>query len=160
MEKLQRWSLISEIVAAIAVVLSIVYLAVEVQRNTTAIQTQTLQGLLEIVTQNNSELATDAEMADLILRGDRNFDELTETEQVRYRLYTVNSFAIWEHAFYSHLNGTMDPRVWKGYDVGFRGNFCRESGKIVWRITEPFYGTEFRVHVNETSEDECTEGDY
>ena len=111
MKKLKRWSLISEIVAAIAVVLSILYLTVEVQRNTSAIRTQTFQGLLEMSNQSNSEFATDAEFADLIMRGDRNFDELTEIEQSRYESYTLNAFNIWEHAFYSHLNGTMDSRV-------------------------------------------------
>jgi hypothetical protein len=44
MERLQRWSLIAEIVAAIAVVGSIGYLTVEVQRNTRAVQSQTSQG--------------------------------------------------------------------------------------------------------------------
>lgn len=157
MEKLQKWSLIAEIAAAIAVVLSIIYLAVEVQRNTSAIRTQTHQGLLELSNYNNIEFVTNPEMADLIFRGDRNFDELTDVEQSRYRFFIQSENNIWEHAFNSHLNGTMDSRTWEGYDVSYRRNFCKKSGNIVWRQMEQDFGAEFRAHVNATSKEDCAE---
>ena len=57
MRDLQRWSLVAEIVGAVAVVISIVYLTIEVQRNTSAIQSQTSQGLLEMANETNQLLS-------------------------------------------------------------------------------------------------------
>ncbi len=99
MEKLQRWSLIAEIVGGIAVVLSIVYLAVEVQRNTNAIQSQTQQGLLELVAEDNMVVATNAELADLYVRAQKNLAGLTEVERERYKRLVSHAFNIWEQAF-------------------------------------------------------------
>ena len=57
MRDLQRWSQVAEIVGAVAVVISIVYLTIEVQRNTSAIQSQTSQGLLEMANETNQLLS-------------------------------------------------------------------------------------------------------
>ena len=48
MGKLERWAVVAEIGAAVAVVASLVHLSFEVQRNTSAVQSQTSQGLLEL----------------------------------------------------------------------------------------------------------------
>jgi hypothetical protein len=85
MERLQRWSLIAEIVAAIAVVGSIGYLTVEVQRNTRAVQSQTSQGLLELANSGNVTIAVDPSLSDLLLRATWDLDAITVQERLRYR---------------------------------------------------------------------------
>ena len=155
MKKLQQWSLIAEIVAAIAVVLSIAYLTLEVQRNTSAVQSQTSQGLLEMANQANMELAANADMADVFVRGNKDLDVLTPSERLRYRRMINSEIGIWEHAFYSHANGTMDDRLWKGYDVSYRATFCIESARQIWNEIQTFFGDDFRAHVNSTTEAEC-----
>lgn len=157
MHHLQRWSLVAEIVGAVAVVVSIVYLTLEVQRNTNAIQSQTSQGLLELSNFANQQLATDAELSDLFLRGNEDLKELTDSERLRYRRWVNSELNIWEHAFYSHAAGTMDTKLWKGYDVAYRAIFCEESSHTIWREIETFFGDAFRTHVNGTTEAECTE---
>ncbi len=157
MKKLQQWSLIAEIVAAIAVVISIAYLTIEVQRNTSAIQSQTSQGLLAMANQANMELAANADMADIFVRGNDALNSLSPGERLRYRRMINSEIGIWEHAFYSHANGTMDDRLWKGYDVSYRATFCIDSARQIWAEIQNFFGDDFRAHVNSTTEEACAE---
>lgn len=157
MQNLQRWSLVAEIVGAVAVVISIVYLTVEVQRNTSAIQSQTSQGLLEMANETNQLLSLNPELAAFFTRAQTGYDLLTPAEHLRWRRWVNSELNIWEHAFYSHVNGTLDDAMWIGYDVSYRASYCNDSAKRIWREIETFYGTEFRAHVNETTAQECKE---
>jgi len=148
MEKLQRWSLIAEIVGGIAVVLSIVYLAVEVQRNTNAIQSQTQQGLLELVAEDNMVVAANAELADLYVRAQKDLASLTEVERERYKRLVTHAFTIWEQAFLTYTNGTMEEQTWLGWNRGYRFLVCNESSSQIWKEIEVGY-PESRVHINE-----------
>ncbi len=155
MKNLQRWSLVAEIVGAVAVVVSIVYLTIEVNRNTSAIQSQTSQGLLEMANDANQLLALTPGMADLFVRAQTDYDLLTAAEHLRWRRWVNSELNIWEHAFHSHANGTLDSAMWIGYDVGYRALFCDDSSNRIWREIETFYGPGFREHVNRTTVDEC-----
>lgn len=157
MKKLQQWSLVAEIVAAVAVVLSIAHLTLEVQRNTSAVQSQTSQGLLEMANAANMQLVANAEMAEIFVRANNDLGGLSASGRLRYRRMINSEIGIWEHAYYSHANGTMDDRLWKGYDVSYRATYCIESARQVWHEIETFFGDEFRSYVNSTTEEECAQ---
>lgn len=157
MSKLERWAVIAEIVAAVAVVASIVHLSFEVKRNTSAVYSQTSQGLLEMSNQANVQIASNAEFADIFLRANENIDLLSDIERLRYRRHINSELGIWEHSFYSHANGTMDERLWRAYDTSYRAIYCEDSSNTIWREIETFFGIEFRTHVNATTLEECTQ---
>jgi hypothetical protein len=160
MDRLQRWATIAEIVAATAVVLSIIHLAVEVQRNTSAVQSQTSQGLLEMANQANHQIAANATLAELFLIANRDLGQLTGTERLQYRRHINSELNIWEHAFSAAMptarsNGTMDDRLWNAYDISYRDSFCEESSNVIWSEVESFFGVEFRSHVDSSTEEDC-----
>lgn len=157
MKNLQRWSLVAEIVGALAVVVSIVYLTIEVQRNTSAIQSQTSQGLLEMANETNQLLSLTPEMAELFMRAQTEYELLTPAEHLRWRRWVNSELNIWEHAFHSHAKGTLDDAMWVGYDVSYRAMFCSDSANRIWREIQTFYGADFREHVNGTTAEECEE---
>ena len=157
MEKLQRWGVIAEIAAAIAVVLSIIYLGLGVRANTSAVQSQIGQGILELTNEANFQIAGDAQLADLFLRAEEDLDKITDADRLQFSRFISSELNIWEHAFYSYDNGTMNEKVWKAYNVSFRSIFCQESSNRIWREIERWFGAEFRVHVNKTSSEDCSE---
>ena len=112
-EKLQRYSLVAEILGGLAVILSIIYLAVEIQSNTHAIQTQSNQGLLELL----NELAyMRFENADLMLKGDGNYEELDESERYQYSELFYAGINIYEQAFNSYSSGTLSKELWQAWE--------------------------------------------
>ena len=146
MESLQRWSLIAEIVGGFAVVLSIVYLAVEVNNNTGAIYSQTNQGLMEMWLDVSSPIVEDKEVTDIFLRAKKDLANLDENELYRYWLITDGAMAIWEQAFYSNHNGTLDEDLWLVWDKSFTNWFCLEANPAIWELIRDNYVGEFKLH--------------
>jgi hypothetical protein len=157
MGKLERWAVVAEIVAAVAVVASLVHLSFEVKRNTSAVRSQTSQGLLELSNEANLQIVSNPGFADLFLRANENLAGLNEIERLQYRRHINSELNIWEHAFYSHENGTMDERLWRADDVSYRAVYCEDASNVIWQEIETFYGEEFRRHVNATTSADCTQ---
>ena len=155
MQKLERASLIAEIVGAVAVVLSVGYLTLEVRRNTAAVESQTSQGLLEMANGRNELIATDVGLADLFLKASRDFEGLTPAERLRYRRWINSGLNIWEHAFYSHAAGTMDDDLWEGYDTSYMSIVCDRPSRAIWKEIASFFGSAFRAHVDGIGPDDC-----
>jgi hypothetical protein len=146
-----------EIVGVFAVLVGLVFVGFELQQNTASVQAATSQGLLEQSNHSNFLLATDSDFADLVSRGDAGLNDLNEAERLRYRSYIHGEFNIWEQAFYGHNDGTLNDRLWLGYDTGYRSFFCPPSPTIVWRQIEHFFGVEFRTYLNDGALRECVE---
>lgn len=157
MGKLKRWAVVAEIVAAVAVVASLVHLSFEVKRNTSAVQSQTSQGLLELSNEANLQIVSNPDFADLFLRANENLAGLNEIERLRYRRHINSELNIWEHAFYSRENGTMDERLWRAYDISYRAIYCEDASNVIWQEIETFFGEEFRLHVNSTTSADCAQ---
>ena len=151
---LHKWALVAEIIGAIAVVLSIIYLTVEVRSNTNAIQSQTNQGLLELANQSYSQ---SVEYAELELKARNNWESLSEVERFRFINLRYTSFNIWEQSFNANRNGTLSDEIWQGWDSYYENLICQESVSQVWKEIGAGYGPEFRSHVDEASRIECAQ---
>jgi len=146
-EKLKSWALIAEIVGGLAVLLSIVYLAVEVRANTSAIQSQTNQGLLELL---NEYTYKAEENAELMMKGSGNWEDLDDIERYRYRQLWFALANIWEQAFNSNRSGTLSNDLWEGWDGdAMRETVCTESGREVWNSWVDTFSPGFQLHVDE-----------
>ena len=146
-----------EIVGVFAVLIGLVFVGFELRQNTASVQAATSQGLLEQSNQSNFLVAADSDFADLVSRGNSSLDDLNEAELLRYQSYMFAELNIWEQAYYSHSDGTLNDRLWRGYDTGYRGFICGPSATIMWRQIENFFGVEFRTYVNGDARKQCTE---
>ena len=145
-----------EIISAGAVLLGLIFVGFELKQNTEAVESQTSQGLLELANQANSQIASDQDLAGLILRANKGKDPLTELEALQYSRFVHSEMNIWEHAFFSNANGTMHSDLWKGYDTAYRSFFCEAWSKVVWKEVEGNFSDQFKAHVNNISPEDCS----
>jgi hypothetical protein len=139
-----------------AVFLGLIFVGLELKQNTEAVESQTSQGLLELANQANNQIASDPQLAELILRVNKGVDVLNELESLQYSRFVHSEMNIWEHAFFSHANGTMDFDLWKGYDMAYRGFFCDAWSKEVWQKIEGGFSEQFKAHVNKITPEDCS----
>lgn len=105
---LQKWALVAEIVSAVVVVVSIVFLIFEVRSNTEAMQAQGLQSIAERTQQISLSVALDPELAEIssLFWG-------VSAEQNRINSYLVSVMKIGEESFIQYHNGNLDEDVWQ-----------------------------------------------
>ena len=82
--KLVAWAPLAEILASIAVVLSLIYLAAEVRQNTRAIEGTAFQELIHATDAALLAVAGDPTLAEIIVRGDADYTTLSSPELLRY----------------------------------------------------------------------------
>jgi hypothetical protein len=86
-ERDMRWEMIgvvADLVAAAAVVISIVYLAVQIRQNTKATRVVSSDTINNSLTAILSAIRSDGEFAEIWLRGCQNLDSLGEVEKARF----------------------------------------------------------------------------
>jgi hypothetical protein len=146
---------IVELTGAGAILLGLIFVGLELKQNTAASTADTMQGLLETANQTNIEIAVNSEFAELVVRARKSLDGLTEGEHLRYLSYIHVDWNVWEHAFYSHSNGTMDDKLWRTWDISFYYLYCEKSSRLIWNELEPYFGLEFRAHLKEITDEDC-----
>ena len=147
---------IIEMASTGAVLLGLIFVGLELKQNTEAVESQTSQGLLELANQANNQIASDQKLAELILRVNKGVDALNELEALQYSRFVHSEANIWEHAFFSHENGTMQSDLWSGYDMAYRRFFCEAWSIEVWQEIKGGFSEQFKAHVNKITPEDCT----
>jgi len=147
---------IIEVASTGAILLGLIFVGLELKQNTEAVKSQTNQGLLELANQANHQIASDRQLAELLLRVNKDVDELNELEALQYSRFVHSEMNIWEHAFFSHASGTVHSDLWIGYDMAYRRFFCEAWSREVWRTIEGGFSEQFKAHVNKITPEDCS----
>jgi hypothetical protein len=123
---------IGEIVGAIAVVVTLGYLAVQIRQNTKAVKASTHQSLIDSTLSYQALTLNNPEVARIRLAGSRSFSELTEEDQYRCRAAMEMMFRLFENAFVQHGRGTLDDEGWHRYAEAVRYHFAPSPGVVEW----------------------------
>ena len=133
-KKLQDFALIAEIVAGIAIVVTLAFLVVEMRSNTDAIRAQTYDGLMEQLNDWRAITATDDELADYVRKSrSEGWSSLTEMEQRQVWYWEIMPWGIYESAFYAHDRGTLGDDEWSRFQRVMCGRF---SSLESWDLPE------------------------
>jgi hypothetical protein len=80
-------SAIGQIVGAIAVVISVLYLAVQVRSNARETRRAAMRSTLDALTRLAHQVTEHADLAELRNRGFRDFESLEDTDRARFNSY-------------------------------------------------------------------------
>ena len=138
---------VAEIVGAIAVVIFLVYLALQIQAQTNqsklAAQHEVSRGIREA-----SLLFATEDISDLFVRGNTDFDSMPESERIRIIVAITNLFRVWEEAFLEARDGHLEASNWEALS----GDYSQLMGTAVfsriWDMRSQNYHPEFQVYVD------------
>ncbi len=88
----QAISAIGEVVGAIAVVATLLYLARDIRQNSRSLAISALRDTTANWNQWGQMVATSADLADIVVRGNRSLSDLSETEALRYGAFVQSFF--------------------------------------------------------------------
>ena len=147
MMSLERGALFAEIISAIAVVISIVYLGFQVGENTNAVKVQTSHALLDLQVQY-AAWNQDLDHADLMLRG---LSEPSSLSAAEWRVFVSDktvAFNLWEQAHYGLQHDDLDEDQWESWDRSFVSSLCSPGIQSFWEEGQHGWNASFQVHVN------------
>ena len=125
---------LAELVGAVAVVLTLVYLAEQVRNNTRMARSAATAEAVAAVREANARIADDPSVSQLFWKGLQGLENLSEDERGQFGIITFNLFKACEHLHYQWVVGAMDPDVWAGWEWQMNRFPLRYAGLILERL--------------------------
>jgi len=147
--KLEKWALIAEIVGGVAIVVSLVFVGLEVRQSArTNIQTLT-QAVVSDYQAAVVALGDTHQMACILSRALQNYDSITGSERVMLnnRLFAV--FGSFQEMHVLREQGAFDSSLWSGYEAVIESATSSPGVRQWWSIRSEFFGERFRAYVDE-----------
>ncbi len=144
---LQDLGNIGEFVGAVGVVVTLVYLAVQIRRNTISVRASTFQEAVRDVATLSDLLATDAELARIWSSGLRDFAALKPEERVRFAAYMLGMFRRLENVLYQTQHGALDPAYWDGQLSSMQDTLSQPGVAAWWARAQGLFSPSFREYV-------------
>ena len=108
---------LGESFGAVAVVLSLVYLAAQVRQNTKALRGAATADSIAGMIQWDQSLIEDPVLVRIFAQGIEDMNDLDEDGRARFVVLMLNFFKTFENMHYQFSKGAMDPDVWEGWEV-------------------------------------------
>ena len=123
-------SALAGILAATAVVLSVVYLAVQIQKNTLATYSQTHYLATAALAETGAIIASNPELSRIYRIGLSAPDQLEEDEYFQFALIGTSQFRSFENLFFQYRSGLVDVDFWDGHRENILWFFHRPGMQI------------------------------
>ena len=143
---------IGEFVAAIAVVVSLIYLAVQIRQNTRSVRAATHHSSARSATETQNVFAQSNDAARIFRIGSRELEELNEDERLRFDSMLLSIFAWYEDAFFQYQQSMIDREVWEGRQRGLLGQLKRPGTASWWTRRSGFFANSFASYVDQLSQ--------
>jgi hypothetical protein len=137
---------VAELVAAGGVILSLVYLSIQVRQNTQSIRTAANQDLMTAFN-DVAALAGHSRHGARIYHAllHATWEELDPYEEDAARMLLIQNVRVFEQAFLQHRVGFLDDDVWEGWEHQMKLSMALPGVSDGWPAVRQFVNTDFAV---------------
>ena len=140
-----------QLIAALGVILSLVYLAVQIRQNTRSVRMAAHHGISNEFNQTNLAMVQDPQLLDLVSRGADDPQSLSDAGRARFFGCMLALFRTYEELFVLSENGLVGPELWHARKRSMKAWLARPGVQSWWRTGA--FGSEifidsFRVAVD------------
>ena len=144
-QKLSSWASIAEIGSGIAVVVTLIFLIIGIQENTSVTRASVYASSLDSLNEFESTILTDPELSRIYVAYLNNTGDLDSGDADRLNLIVAILFRIYEKAYYSEQYELMGEEEWGRFERLICVNYARaeaagQAGIIRDLMTEDFMG--------------------
>jgi hypothetical protein len=135
---------VGEIIGALAVVFSIVYLAIQIRQNAKSLQSTVEQS----ISNQFSSITANASMSNipgLLIRASKDPSELTDEEIGQVTMYTSALLRTFEHAHYQYRLGNLSRETWDAFEPSMVAVMSSDLNRRYWYLRADTFQTDFRV---------------
>jgi hypothetical protein len=140
---------VGSLVSAIAVLVSLLYVAQQTRQNTRHTQALIQQGRAVQSSDYPLRWAENEALADLYIRGNAGDRSLTRVEAMRYSMLIVSLFWYFEDQFHQHRDGLVADDRFAGSAATLAINLRWPGFRVCWRQNRYLYGAQFREFMDD-----------
>jgi len=149
---LNRIHQLGELLAAVAVVLSLLFVGYGIQKNSQAQVQATTQN---VISEYNSVIRTmtdSAEMACIYALGVQDFLSLAGADQVRFSAFFLQWHRVVEDIFYLEARGAVEPKIWLAIESQQREVVQLQGFQQWFALRKHWLSPDFQTYISELIE--------
>jgi hypothetical protein len=127
----EAFGAIAEMLGALGVVATLVYLASQIRQNTLAMRGQAIGNVTQTILQEVLPF-TGHDIASIFTKAVTASESLTPEEHMQLDAWMVVSFTARQNEFAQYRLGTLDEAVWKSTHHAVRENLANSYGRSWW----------------------------
>jgi hypothetical protein len=140
---------VGEVLGAAGVIISLLYLAVQIRADARAKRAATTNDQLQASANALLPLVTSPGLDELYFRGIHDFGSLNRAELPRFSSLVGYFFRSWENEFLQWKEGYLDPRVWRGLEAPIDDLTSLPGIRDWWKTRSHWYSEEFQALIEE-----------
>ena len=144
---LSGWAALAEIVATVAVVVSLLLVAYSIKRNTAEVETANSNFLYQLDTEIGADISRDATLATIIFKVKQK-ESLMGAEKIQYVALHERYLSVLEVAWTQHRSGSLSDIDWRDWDKYLSGILTGGLPEEWWLEIRSEYKHEFAEHVD------------
>jgi hypothetical protein len=138
---------VGEVAGAAGVIITLVYLAIQIRQNTKAIRLNTTSSTNEGFRSQAALIGSSIQVAEVYRMGLMEPEKLNLAEGVQFYALLHNQVRGYEEAFYQHTEGALDKRVWAGMHGQMLNTSTLPGFKVYWQDRRDWYSSSFQSQV-------------
>ena len=146
---LEQYAFMAEIVGTVAVVISLIYLAVQVRHGINQGQAEARYAFVQATSDINMTIAQDKQLASVWRRGLENPDELDADETMQLWMLMGQYCNAWLVMHQLHSDGQLAKNQWHVVRTDIAGILCSVGGRAFWRVGRGAFDPEFAGFVDD-----------
>jgi hypothetical protein len=148
-ESLELAALSAEVIGAVAVVITLAFLALQISANNKLLESQAYFNFLEVAHHPIAMPVQDPEFNELLQKCTQTPQETTNDEWERCSSFYFIMYNSWEYTYYQNGNDALPKGLHDGADEYFRGFLSEPGYRRFWPEYRSAYGEPFRSYVEE-----------
>ena len=145
---LSGWAQVAEIIGAVAIVVSLVHVSLEVADNTRAIRSAALNDASTGIQAWYLSVSTNEQASRIFFTGVRDPDALTEEELFQFFISAHAAILGFQNAFEMASEGTLDEDVKRSITMSQLATRNAPGFKLFWSQRSEYFPPEFREFVD------------
>ncbi|MGH8094990.1 MAG: hypothetical protein ACREIF_16210 [Chthoniobacterales bacterium] len=141
---LDQIAVVSQIVAAVGVVGSLIFVGLQVRQSNQMMRDGAIRHHAERIQSVSKAMFEDADLAGIWLKGGENVEKLSPEERVRFVNFYVYVLRVWEQLHLQKVAGIMDRQMWDA-NVNILRDIHRLPGAAaVWSVRRHLFSRRFQ----------------
>ena len=147
--KLSEMANVAEVVAAVAVVISLIYVGVQINGSTRAVRSAAANDANVLVQSWYLEIGGNRQMSDLFINTMRNPDGLSIQDEFQFLMMMHAAFLGFQNSFLMSQQGTLDSSITEAITTAILGVKDLPGRELYWRQRREYLHPEFAKYVEE-----------
>ena len=140
---------IAEISAAALLIVSLIYVSIQIKQNTAATQAATRTAFVDTGNAFVGLINSSSNLADILHRGANGLSNLKDGEVIQFTAFFEQVFITMETYYFHWQAGMLDARLWSIYSHTIADLFVQRGSQQWWELKRHWFDDEFQEYVSE-----------